>query len=113
MIQRISKSVLAALVTGGAVAGCATTVDIGGPLLHYRYNYDSRPVVSESTVTVPAPVVTYREPGIVYRESEVTAYPESGSALHLPRAHGGLWISVPVGSLQGQRPMRFASPDRF
>ena len=78
MIQRISKSVLAALVAGGAVAGCATTVDMGGPLLHYRYNYDSRPVVSESTVTVPAPVVTYREPGIVYRESEVTAYPESG-----------------------------------
>ena len=78
MKQRIVKSALAALLVSGAVAGCATSVDWGGPLLHYRYNYDSRPVVSEAPVVVPAPTVTYDAPPVVYRESTVTQYPDSG-----------------------------------
>jgi len=77
MKQRIVKSALAALLVSGAVAGCATSVDWGGPLLHYRYNYDSRPVVSEAPVVVPAPTVTYDAPPVVYRESTVTQYPDS------------------------------------
>ena len=73
MKQVPSKTALAVMVAGGLLAGCATTVDMGGPLGHYRYNYDSRPVVSESTVTTPAPAVTYRErtviePSVTYRE---------------------------------------------
>ena len=75
----VVKTAFAALVAGGVLAGCATTVDMGGPLGHYRYDYDSRPVVSESTVTVPAPAVTYREstvtsraPVVTYREPVVT-----------------------------------------
>jgi hypothetical protein len=31
----------------GLLAGCATSVDMGGPLGHYRYSYDSRPVIHE------------------------------------------------------------------
>ena len=78
MKQRMMKSAVAALLVSGALAGCATSVDWGGPLLHYRYNYDSRPVVSEEPVVVPAPVVSYRDPPVVYRESTVTQYPDSG-----------------------------------
>ena len=66
-----------ALLVSGALAGCATTVDWGGPLLHYRYNYDSRPVVSSAPVVVPAPAVTYNEPAVVYRESTVSRDPDS------------------------------------
>jgi hypothetical protein len=69
MKHRVAKA-LAALGAGGVLAGCATTVDMGGPLLHYRYHYDSRPVISESTVTVPAPTVSYREPAVTYRYRE-------------------------------------------
>jgi hypothetical protein len=91
----LSKAALAAVASGGLLAGCATTVDMGGPLGHYRYDYDSRPVISDSTVKVPAPAVTtyrertvieptatytgpavtYREPVTTYREPVVT-YPE-------------------------------------
>lgn len=58
MNHRVAKAVFGALGSSVLVAGCATTVDWGTPLGHYRYNYDSRPVVSESTVTVPAPAAT-------------------------------------------------------
>lgn len=86
MNQHIVKSALAALLVSGTVAGCATSVDWGGPLLHYRYNYDSRPVVSEAPVVVPAPTVTYREPPVVYRESAVTQYPDSAVTYRAYRA---------------------------
>ena len=86
MTQRIVKSALAALLVSGAVAGCATTVDWGGPLLHYRYNYDSRPVVSGEPVVVPAPTVTYTQPPVVYRESTVTQYPDSAVMYRTYRA---------------------------
>jgi len=77
MKQQIVRSSLVALLASGALAGCATTVDWGGPLVHYRYNYDSRPVVSEAPVVVPAPAVTYNEPAVVYRESTVSRDPDS------------------------------------
>jgi hypothetical protein len=77
MRQHIVKTSLTALLITGALAGCATSVDWGGPLLHYRYNYDSRPVVSEAPVVVPARGATYDEPAVVYRESTVTRYPDS------------------------------------
>ena len=73
MSHRMGKAVFGAAAAGVLLAGCATTVDWGGPLGHYRYNYDSRPVVSESTVTVPAPTVTYREPVVTY-SAPVTTY---------------------------------------
>jgi hypothetical protein len=78
MNQRMVKSALGVLLVSGALAGCATSVDWGGPLLHYRYNYDSRPVVSEEPVVVPAPAVAYRDPPVVYRESTVTQYLDTG-----------------------------------
>ena len=74
MSHRVGKAVFAATAAGVLLAGCATTVDWGGPLGHYRYNYDSRPVVSESTVTVPAPTVTYREPAVTYSVPATTTY---------------------------------------
>ena len=77
MKQQIVRSSLVALLVSGALAGCATTVDWGGPLLHYRYNYDSRPVVSEAPVVVPASAVTYNEPAVVYHESTVSRDPGS------------------------------------
>jgi hypothetical protein len=85
MNQRMVKSALGVLLVSGALAGCATSVDWGGPLLHYRYNYDSRPVVSEEAVVVPAPAVAYRDPPVVYRESTVTQYPDTGVTSHTYR----------------------------
>ena len=67
MKQHFIKSSLAAVVLTGALAGCATSVDWGGPLLHYRYDYDSRPVVSQAPVVAPAPTVTY-SPAVTYTE---------------------------------------------
>ena len=63
------KAALASVVAAGLLAGCATTVDWGTPLGHYRYSYDSRPVV-----TVPAdhdsyyyePPATYTAPAVTY-----------------------------------------------
>ena len=72
MTYRINKPVLAALMATGLVAGCATTVDMGGPLGHYRYNYDSRPVISESTVV---PSVSYRaSPTVTYQNTPTVTY---------------------------------------
>ena len=51
MNHRLLKTALTGLAATGLLAGCATTVDWGGPLGHYRYHYDSRPVVYGSTAT--------------------------------------------------------------
>ena len=48
MKRRFLRAALAAVAAGGLLCGCATTVDWGGPLGHYRYHYDSRPVVYSS-----------------------------------------------------------------
>jgi len=63
------KATLASVVAAGFLAGCATTVDWGTPLGHYRYSYDSRPVVTvpadhdssyyQAPATYSAPAVTY------------------------------------------------------
>ena len=59
------KSVVAALLLGGLLGGCATTVEMGGPLAYYRYHYETGAPVTYSTQ--PATVV-YQEPATVYRE---------------------------------------------
>ena len=68
MKHRVLKAALAGVAAGGLLAGCATTVDWGGPLVHYRYHYDSRPVVYSSTDTYDtyyrAPT-TYDRPVVV------------------------------------------------
>jgi hypothetical protein len=81
----MGKAVFGAAAAGVRLAGCATTVDWGGPLGHYRYNYDSRPVVSESTVTVPAPIVTYRQPAVTYG-APVTTYTAPATTTYTPPA---------------------------
>jgi hypothetical protein len=63
------KAALAGVAASGLLAGCATTVDWGGPLGHYRYHYDSRPVVysnhhSDRYERTPS---TYEAPVVVDR----------------------------------------------
>jgi hypothetical protein len=67
------KAAFAGVAAAGLLTGCATTVDWGGPLGHYRYHYDSRPVVYSSTTDTyyhepyyhqPS---TYESPAIVDR----------------------------------------------
>ena len=78
MNHMVAKTGIAALAAG-MLAGCATTVDMGGPLGHYRY--DSHPVAAETmtvperVVTSPVPDVVYREKTYVYREPTVTYVP--------------------------------------
>ena len=45
MRHKVLKSMVGCAGLCGLLAGCATTVDMGGPLGHYRYSYDSRPTV--------------------------------------------------------------------
>lgn len=75
MKQGFMKAVLTGAGCAGLLAGCATTVDWGGPLLHYRYHYDSRPIVyePESTVTDREHGVIDAQPSVVYRSGS-TAY---------------------------------------
>ena len=72
MTYRVAKSACLALVAGGLLAGCATTIDTR-PVTRY---YEPPPVVSERAVVVPERVVTipdtsyrsyvYREPAVTY-----------------------------------------------
>lgn len=62
------KAAFAGAAAAGLLAGCATTVDWGGPLGHYRYHYDSRPVVYSSTTdTYYHEPSTYESPAVVDR----------------------------------------------
>ncbi len=77
MSYGVAKSACLALVAGGLLAGCATTIDTR-PVTRY---YEPRPVVSERAVVVPERVVTvpdtsyrtyvYREPVVTYTPSTV------------------------------------------
>jgi hypothetical protein len=65
------KAALVAAGLGALAGGCATTVDMGGPLGHYRYHYDSRPTVyHDDAITYPAPTAVYRAPAVVDREDD-------------------------------------------
>jgi hypothetical protein len=48
------KAMIAGAGLCGLLAGCATSVDMGGPLGHYRYSYDSRPVIHEDAAGAAA-----------------------------------------------------------
>ena len=66
-----SRLALAAVALSGLLAGCATTVEMGGPFAYYRYHYDSGvPVVYDST----PPVVYRSSPTVVYDTPVVTTY---------------------------------------
>ena len=68
MKQRFLRAALAGVAASGLLAGCATTVDWGGPLGHYRYHYDSRPVMySSNTDTYYHEHSRYDEPVVVDR----------------------------------------------
>ena len=66
----VMKAVVAAM-SCAVLAGCATTVDMGGPLGHYRYHYDAGVAYSASPTVIYRDGVTYREPAVVYREPAV------------------------------------------
>ena len=67
---RKASSTFAAVLATAALAGCATSVDWGGPLLHYRY--DSRPASVDTPVVVAPPAAVYHDGAVVYRESDAT-----------------------------------------
>lgn len=67
------KAAVAGAGLCGLLAGCATTVDMGGPLGHYRYNYDSRPVIHDDDAGVTYYPDSYHQPVIVDRPA-VTFY---------------------------------------
>ena len=71
MKHRFFRIALAAAGACGLLAGCATTVDWGTPLGHYRYSYDSRPMVYDNDGTYHADA--YHAPAIVDRPA-VTYY---------------------------------------
>jgi len=64
------KAVLAAMFAALALAGCATTLDVGPG--YYHYNVDSVAYRTAPAVVTTAPTVVYREPTVVYREPAVT-----------------------------------------
>ena len=70
------KAVIAAAFAALALAGCATTLDVGPGYYHYNVDsvaYRTAPaVVTTAPAVVTAPTVVYREPTVVYREPAVT-----------------------------------------
>jgi hypothetical protein len=85
MKHRITKSALAGAALAALLAGCATTVDMGGPLGHYRYHADTLPTSDDTTATYheqtvttygPSAVVERPAPAVTYREHSVTRYDE-------------------------------------
>jgi hypothetical protein len=73
MKHRFLRVALAAAGACGLLAGCATTVDWGTPLGHYRYSYDSRPVVHDDDTyhydTYHAPAIVDR-PAVTYYDDD-------------------------------------------
>ena len=68
MRHGVLKATFAAIAASGLLAGCATTVDWGGPLGHYRYHYDSRPVVySGGSYDRSDRIPAYEAPAVVDR----------------------------------------------
>ena len=70
------KAILAAMFGALALAGCATTLDVGPGYYHYNVDsvaYRTAPAVVTTTPTVvtTSPTVVYREPTVVYREPTV------------------------------------------
>ena len=80
------RTALVAVGVGTLAAGCATTVDMGGPLGHYRYNYDSRIVYQEPSVVYRTePTVVYRsEPTVVYRTEPRVVYRTEPTVVYRP-----------------------------
>src|SRR5512142_3073699 len=85
MNHRIAKSALAGAALAALLTGCATTVDMGGPLGHYRYHADTLPTSDDTAATYhEQTVTTYGQPAVVersapavtYREHSVTRYDE-------------------------------------
>lgn len=85
MNHRITKSALAGAALAALLGGCATTVDMGGPLGHYRYHADTLPTSDDTAATYhEQTVTTYGQPAVVersapavtYREHSVTRYDE-------------------------------------
>ena len=69
------KAVIAATFAALALAGCATTLDVGPGYYHYNVDpvtYRTAPAVVAPAVVTTAPTVVYREPTVVYREPAVT-----------------------------------------
>ena len=70
------KAVIATAFGALALAGCATTLDVGPGYYHYNVDsvaYRTAPaVVTTAPAVVTAPTVVYREPTVVYREPAVT-----------------------------------------
>ena len=83
MDHHIAKSALAGAALAALLAGCATTVDMGGPLGHYRYHADTLPTSDDTAATYheqtvrtygPSAVVERPAPAVTYREHSVTKY---------------------------------------
>ena len=69
------KAVIATVFGALALAGCATTLDVGPGYYHYNVDpvtYRTAPAVVAPAVVTTAPTVVYREPTVVYREPAVT-----------------------------------------
>ena len=74
------KAVIATVFGALALAGCATTLDVGPGYYHYNVDpvtYRTAPAVVAPAMVAPAvvttaPTVVYREPTVVYREPAVT-----------------------------------------
>ena len=70
------KAVIAAAFAALALAGCATSLDVGPGYYHYNVDsvaYRTAPAVVTTTPTVvtTSPTVVYREPTVVYSEPTV------------------------------------------
>src|SRR6478736_4405468 len=86
LMTRVSlKTALAAAGIGALMTGCATTVDMGGPLGHYRYHYQSGVAYDATPTTVyrTEPTTVYKTtPTTVYRTENETVYRTTPSTVY-------------------------------